>query len=97
MRKVAKVAKREFQDNLQDILKNLNPKMLFAKYTAQRKQVTEQRAEYRATYEGRTLPDPKQAIQAYFDSEPTKALYRQLEQLSTSKQVLTPKKMKICL
>ena len=94
MKKAAKVSKREFQDNLQDIRKNLEPKKLFAKYAAQKKQLTEQRAENRATFEGKKLPDdPKVAIQAYFDSEPTKALYKQLEEDSTNKKILTPYQM----
>ena len=93
MRREAKIDKREFQDTLKDIERNLDHKKLFAKFTAQRKQLTEQRQDYRATYEGQKLPDPKEAIQAYMDSEETRALYTQLEQFSTSKKVLTPKQM----
>ena len=91
MRKVAKLAKREFQDNIQDIKRNLDAKRLFAKFTAQRKQLTEQRAEFRVTSEGSQLPDPKKAIQAYFNSDETKAVYSQLEEDSTTKKILTPK------
>ena len=93
MKKVAKVAKREFQDNIQDIKRNLDPKRQFAKFNAQRKLLTEQRSEFRVTSEGSKLPDPKKAIQAYFDSDETKALYRQLEEDSTTKKVLTNKEM----
>ena len=93
MRKVAKLAKREFQDNIQDIKRNLDAKRLFAKFTAQRKQLTEQRAEFRVTSEGSQLPDPKKAIQAYFNSDETKAVYSQLEEDSTTKKILTPKQM----
>ena len=78
MRREAKIDKREFQDTLKDIERNLDHKKLFAKFTAQRKQLTEQRQDFRASYEGQKLPDPKEAIQAYMDSEETRALYTQL-------------------
>ena len=88
MMKEARRDKRDFQDNLKDILRNLNPSKLHKQFTAQKKHLTEERADYRATHEGQKLPDPKMAIQAYFDSEPTRALYRQLEVDFYKKRVL---------
>ena len=93
MRRAAKQAKKEFQDNIQDIKRNLDPKRLFAMFNAQRKLLTEQRTEFRVTSEGSILPDPKKAIQAYFDSDETKAVYRQLEEDSTTKKTLTVRQM----